>query len=85
MKKAKKKDNKSKAAAASPWPALSWMNNEGIHLVAPGSPPSSGQLDEMTRKFQEDIRNSPMWSEMVRRYGKQKAEELLLLCPAKLS
>jgi len=85
MKKTKKKKaNKSKAAAVSPRPALTWMGDEGIHLVAPGSPLSSAQLEEMTRTFQEGIRNSPMWDEMVRRFGKEKAEELLLQCRAKL-
>jgi len=85
MKKIKKrKANKSKAAGITPPPALTWMNDEGIHLLAPGSPPSPGQLDEMTRRFQEGIRNSPMWGEMVRKFGKEKAQELLLQCRAKL-
>ena len=85
MKKIKKrKANKSKGAGVTSPPAWTWMNDEGIHLLAPSSAPSPAQLDEMTRRFREGIRNSPMWGEMVGKFGKEKAEELLLQCRAKL-
>jgi hypothetical protein len=60
------------------------MDGEGMHLLAPGTEPSPDQLEEITRKFQEGIRKSPMWEEMVRTFGKEKAEQLLLQCRAKL-
>jgi hypothetical protein len=86
MKKIKKKVNaKSNISVNAPPQALTWMNEEGIHVVTPGSRPSAAQLDEMTRTYQESIRNSPMWEEMVRTFGKKKAEELLLQCCAKLA
>jgi len=31
----------------------------------------------MTQLYQEQIRNSPLWDEMVREFGPEKAEELL--------
>jgi hypothetical protein len=38
--------------------------------------------DAMTAEFQRNIRNSPMWDDMVRQYGREKAEELLKKCRA---
>lgn len=85
MKKIKRKTKKAKRAAIPPiLPALTWMDEEGMHLLAPGTSPSPDQLEEMTKKFQEGIRKSPMWEEMVRTFGKEKAEQLLLQCRAKL-
>jgi hypothetical protein len=31
----------------------------------------------MAREYQKQIRNSPLWDEMVQKYGKEKAEKLL--------
>jgi hypothetical protein len=82
----KKKADKSKNAVKATSPsALTWMDNDGVHLLAQGTPPSLDQLDVMTKQFQENIRNSPMWDDMVRQFGKKKAEELLLQCRANLS
>ena len=64
--------------------ALTWADNDGIHVLDQGTPPSPDQLEAMTKQFQESIRNSPMWSDMVRQFGKKKAEELLLECRANL-
>mgnify|MGYP001567361469 CR=1 FL=1 len=57
---------------------------DGLHVMAPGAQPSPEQLEEMTRMFQESIRNSPMWGEMIKEYGAEKAEELLKQCKANL-
>jgi len=85
MKKIKKKTKKAKRAPnPSSLPALTWMDDEGMHLLAQGTAPSPDQLEEITRKFQEGIKRSPMWEEMVRTFGKEKAEELLLQCRAKV-
>jgi len=42
-----------------------------------GKKPTPEQVEIMTQKFQQDIRNSPVWDEMVEKYGKKKAEEYL--------
>ena len=52
-------------------------DNDGIHFAAPGSPPSPERLEKMTKEYQKQIRNSPLWDEMVQKYGKEKAEKLL--------
>ena len=59
--------------------SFSWADNDGIHFVAPGSPPppSSEQSKKMTKQYQKHIRNSPLWDEMVKKYGKKEAEKLL--------
>jgi hypothetical protein len=31
----------------------------------------------MTRRYQQEIRNSPLWDEMVREFGEKEAERLL--------
>jgi hypothetical protein len=38
----------------------------------------------MTEEYQNKIRNSPIWNQMVKKYGKEKAEELLKQCRAEL-
>ncbi len=57
--------------------SFSWRDNDGIHFAAPGSPPSQEQLEKMTKEYQKQIRSSPLWDEMVQKYGKEKAEKLL--------
>jgi hypothetical protein len=85
MKKIKKKTKKSnRLPIPSTLPPFTWMDDEGMHLLASGTAPSPDQLEEMTKKFQEGIRKSAMWEEMVKTFGKEKAEELLLQCQAKL-
>jgi len=31
----------------------------------------------MTKEYQKQIRNSPLWDEMVQQFGEKKAEKLL--------
>ena len=58
-------------------PSFSWVDKDAVHFVAPGTPPSPEQLKKMTEEYQRQIRNSPIWDEMIRKFGKEKAEELL--------
>ena len=65
---------------SSPQPSVdtsSWMDQDGLHLVAPGSPLTQEALERMAQAYQKRIRASAMWKDMVREYGKEKAEELL--------
>lgn len=57
--------------------SISWADDDGIHFVAPGAAPSPEQLEQMTKEYQKQIRNSPLWNEMVKKYGKEEAEKLL--------
>ena len=85
LKKIQRKTKKGKRAQTLPTlPPLTWMDDEAMHLLASGTVPSPDQLEEVTKKFQEGIRKSPMREEMVRMFGKEKAEELLRQCRAKL-
>lgn len=85
-KKYKKCCMQKKPSASSDTSALSfsWMDDEGLHLVAPGKPASPEQLEKITKEYQRRIRKSPLWGEMVRKYGKEEAERLLKECRAKL-
>lgn len=65
-------------------PSFLWMDNGEMHGLFPGERPGPEQVEMMTRKYQENIRNSPLWDEMVREYGKEKAEELLIECRVKI-
>lgn len=64
--------------------AWAWPEEDGIHYLMPGSPPTPARLEEMTKQYQENIRNSPLWNIMVKQFGKEKAEELLKACRAEL-
>ena len=78
--KAKAIRERRKQGLAAPVPT--WMEEDGLHAVVPGKGPSAAELEEMTRRYQERIRRSPLWEQMVKEYGKQKAEELLRQCRA---
>lgn len=62
---------------------LSWQDEEGLHLVAPGTPPP-GFKKELEKSFQNQIRNSPLWPQMVAEFGEEKALELLGQCKAEI-
>jgi len=63
----------SQASAAS----YHWMAPDGVHVVTPSGPLTQAELDHMTQTYQQQIRKSPMWKQMVQEFGKAKAEELL--------
>jgi len=45
--------------------------------MMPGASPGEAEMAELTRRYQENIRKSALWDEMVQRFGKEKAEQLL--------
>ena len=51
----------------------------------PGVAPSEAELEKLTQEWLRQLRNSPLWEEMVRELGQAKAEELLSQCRAKLA
>ena len=57
--------------------SINWLEGNEMHTIIPGEAPSEAQLEEMTREYQRQIRNSPLFEMMVKEYGKEKAEELL--------
>ena len=56
---------------------VSWMARDGLHTLTPGEAPSAEEVAEMTKVYQEQIRNSPLWADMVGHYGEEGAEQIL--------
>ncbi len=63
---------------------IHWQDEGGLHFLTPGLPPSSEKLAEMTKEYQLNIRNSPLFNEWVRQYDLKKAEEILKECRVEL-
>ena len=57
-------------------PGLSWHDEEGIHLIAPGEF-QPGDEKKLIENFQKQIKKSPLWGQMVGEFGEVKAAELL--------
>ncbi len=72
-----RKRRKRKKGQASPELASSWLESDGLHALVAGVDPSPEALEEASRIYQKNIRNSPLWGEMVRRFGEKEAERLL--------
>ena len=53
------------------------MDEDGMHMIQPGFPPSPEQIEAVTREYQKSIRNSPIWDMMVEKYGEERAQEML--------
>lgn len=64
-------------------PGLSWHDEEGIHLIAPGEL-HPGDEKKLTANFQKQIRNSPLWGQIVSEFGEVKAAGLLKQCKAQI-
>ena len=58
-----------------------WLDEQGMHAVVPGTP-DPDTFERMTEIYQQKIRQSPMWDQMVRQFGLEKAEQLLRQCRA---
>ena len=56
---------------------LMWASEEGVHALEHGQPPTTAQVAAMTLAYQERIRKSPLWNQMVKEFGEQKAAEML--------
>ena len=55
-----------------------------MHFISPGVPPSPEKIEEMTREYQNNIRNSELFDMWERDFGLEKAEELLKECRVKI-
>jgi len=67
---------------------MSWFHRKGISKSPAGElrrlrfgrRPSEAELQAMTEKYQNDLRNSTVFDELVEKYGRKKAEELIKEC-----
>jgi len=55
---------------------VTWLEGDGVHALLPADA-SHATLKEMTKRYQEDIRRSPLWDLMVKEYGEEEAARLL--------
>ena len=83
-KKRKKRPNSSRRPSNPPAGTMAWQDRQGTHVMVPGTPPTPEMMEELTKEYQKRIRNSPLWDEMVKQYGFEKAEEILKECRAEL-
>ena len=74
--KRKKQQNKYAAPSTLP-PAMTWMDEDGLHALLPGEAPSAEVMALFNDNFRKELRNSPLWDEMVEKFGAEEAEELL--------
>ena len=65
-------------------PSMSWFADDGLHVIAPGPPPSAEVLAGMTRIYQAKIRSSPLWAQIVEEVGEEEAERMLEQCRVEL-
>ena len=63
--------------AESPGNPGMWASDEGVHTLGMGLPPSDAELAAMTAAYQEQIRKSPLWDQMVNEFGEQQACAML--------
>lgn len=84
----RRKKGKKRKSSKKPNPVqsegINWADEEGFHFIQPGKPPTEEELEAMTKMYQEKIRNSPMWPEIVAQLGEEAAEKALAGCRAEL-
>jgi hypothetical protein len=56
---------------------LMWGSEEGLHALGVDPPPTASEVAAMAAAYQDRIRKSPLWDQMVREFGEQKATEML--------
>jgi len=64
----------------------SWTDEEGMHTIIPSQPGVSAEemQEKMTIAYQKEIKASPVWDQIVEKYGEEKAEEFLKECKARI-
>lgn len=82
--KNKRKRNKRRSHTPDTPPVLGWQDEDGMHALIPGLSPSPDQVEQMTKQYQQNIRNSPLWDQMVEEFGPKEAEKLLKQCRIKI-
>ena len=65
-------------------PLVTWMQEDEIHALIPGKPPSVEMIAAFNREFQHQLRKSPLWPQMVEQFGEEEAEKLLTKCRMQL-
>lgn len=63
---------------------VSWEEEGGLHAVLAGGSAIEVFLAAFNKKFQEELRHSPLWDEMVEKFGEEEALNLLKECRMEL-
>ena len=61
-----------------------WLTEDGCQMLVPGTP-TPELLDKLSQNFQEQLRRSPLWKELIQQYGEERAEQILRQCRAQLA
>ena len=56
---------------------MPYLEGDEFHVFVPRNAPSPETLDDMTRRYQQQIRESALWDEIVREFGEEEAERIL--------
>ena len=65
----KPKHNKNLLADSDLLP-VTWQDDSvKVHALLPGEQPSQQKLDAMTKIFQKQIKNSPLWGDMIKQFA----------------
>ena len=76
-KRKKSKKESSPNQSAEVFAASVWSDDDSIHALLPENLSDPETLDKFNQLFQENIRNSVLWDQLVEEYGEEKAEVLL--------
>ena len=63
---------------------IHWQEEGEMHYLTPGMPPTPEKIAEMTKEYQNNIRNSPLYDAWVREFGVKKAENMLKECKVEI-
>ena len=61
-----------------------WIDDQGVHAILPGERPDPQMLQRMSEAFQQKLRDSPMYQQLVDAHGPVKAEKIIQQCRAEL-
>jgi hypothetical protein len=63
---------------------IHWQEGNEFHFLTPAIPSSEEEIAELTRIYQENIRNSDVFEYWVEEFGLAKAEEMVKECHYKV-
>ena len=64
------------------WKKKQKIKNKSIGIDAYISKNMDIDLDKMTKEFQKNLKDSEIYKELVKKYGKKKADEIISQCKA---
>ena len=53
--------------------AATWIDDDGLHALLPGTPPDPQMMEELTRRYQEHIRRTRMAEQLPARVSRGTA------------